>query len=157
MIKESLTVDEVREKLTRYCVYQDRCQWEVERKLNEFNLISEAKDQIIVYLIQNDFLNEERFTKSFVRGKFSQKKWGVNKISLELKKRNIPPNLIKIGLEEIEYEDYLKVIKDLYNTKKNLLKSEKNSLKKKAKIRNFLLQKGFENELIYDLLRYDKN
>ncbi|MDD3458503.1 MAG: regulatory protein RecX [Weeksellaceae bacterium] len=155
MLKEVLTVDEIREKLAKYCVYQDRCQWEVEQKFNEFNLIPEAKDQIMIYLIQNDFVNEERFAKNFVRSKFNQKKWGVNKISMELKKRKIPVNLIRIAMEEIDKESYMSTLNQLYNTKKYSLKHERDSLKKKGKIRRYLLQKGYESELIYELLRFD--
>lgn len=153
--KQGLTVDEIRDKIAKYCAYQDRCHWEVEQKFREFNLIPEAKDQIIIYLIENGFLNEERFTKSFVRGKFNQKKWGINKISVELKKRNIPVQLIRIGLEEIDNTEYIETLTDLYEKKKESLKGERDSLKKKSKIRRFLLQKGYESELIYDLLRYD--
>lgn len=155
MLKESFTVDEIREKLAKYCVYQDRCHQEVEMKMKEYMLIPEAKDQILIYLIQNDYLNEERFAKSFARGKFNQKKWGMNKISVELKKRGIPVNLIRTALEEIDGDAYLEVLERLYNEKKNSLKSERDSLKKKAKIRRYLLQKGYESDLIYNLIRYD--
>lgn len=155
MLKESFTVDEIREKLAKYCVYQDRCHQEVEMKMKEYMLIPEAKDQILIYLIQNDFLNEERFAKSFARGKFNQKKWGMNKISVELKKRGIPLNLIRTALEEIDGDAYLEVLEQLYTDKKNSLKSERDSLKKKAKIRRYLLQKGYESDLIYNLIRHD--
>ncbi len=144
----SFTVNEIRDKLAKYCAYQDRCHWEVENKLNEFNLIPEAKDEIIIYLIENKFLNEERFAKSFARGKFSQKNWGRIKIRSELKKRKIPMKLIETGLNEIDENDYLQTLKNLFEKKKESLKNERESFKKKAKIRNYLLQKGFESELI---------
>lgn len=153
--QQGLTIEEVRDKIANYCAYQDRCQWEVDQKFKEFNLIPEAKDEIMIYLIQNNFLNEERFAKSFVRGKFNQKKWGINKISVELKKRNIPVNLIRAGLDELDKTEYLETLNDLYLKKKESLKGERDSLKKKAKIRRYLLQKGYESELIHDLLRYD--
>lgn len=150
---KSFTVQEIQEKLASYCAYQDRCQWEVENKLREFNLIPEARDQILIYLIQNKFLNEERFAKSFARGKFYQKNWGKIKIRIELKKRKIPSKLIESSLREIDEEDYLKTLRHLFEKKKNSLISERESFKKKAKIRNYLLQKGFESEIIADLLR----
>lgn len=150
---KSFTVQEIQEKLASYCAYQDRCQWEVENKLREFNLIPEARDQILIYLIQNKFLNEERFAKSFARGKFYQKNWGKIKIRIELKKRKIPSKLIESSLSEIDEEDYLKTLRHLFEKKKNSLISERESFKKKAKIRNYLLQKGFESEIIADLLR----
>ncbi len=155
MLTKTLTVDEIRDKLAKFCVYQDRCHWDVEQKFREFKLIPEAKDEILIYLIQNDFLNEERFAKSFVRGKFNQKKWGINKISVELKKRDIPLNIIKIALEEIDMKNYKQTLAELYNNKKSQVENEQDDLKKKAKIRRFLLQKGYESELIYELMRFD--
>lgn len=145
---KSFTVTEIRDKLAKYCAYQERCQWEVENKLNEFNLIPEAWDEIMIYLIQNKFLNEERFAKSFARGKFNQKNWGRIKIRVELKKRKIPTKLIEAALKEIDENDYWETLKNLYEKKKNTLKSERESFKKKAKIRNYLLQKGYEADLI---------
>lgn len=150
---QSFTVNEIRDKLAKYCAYQDRCHWEVENKMAEFNLIPEAKDEIIIYLIQNKFLNEERFTKSFVQGKFNQKNWGRIKIRMELRKRKIPPKMIESALYEIDEEEYLKTLQNLFEKKKNSLKTERDSFKKKAKIRNYLLQKGFESEIITELLR----
>jgi len=120
----------------------------VENKLAEFNLIPEAKDEIIIYLSQHKFLNEERFAKSFARGKFNQKNWGRVKIKSELKKRKIPPKLIESALKEIDEEDYLLTLKKLFEKKKESLRSERESFKKKAKIRNYLLQKGFESDII---------
>ena len=149
----SFTFDEIKEKLANFCVYQDRCHWDVEKKMREYDLIPEAKDEIFIYLIQNNFLNEERFVKSFVRGRFNQKKWGRNKIKMALKQRQIPEQLIRIGFKEIDEGEYLKVLKELFVKKQEELKSETNSFKKKQKLRNYLLQKGFENELIFDLMR----
>lgn len=151
--QKAFTVSEIRDKLAKYCAYQDRCHWEVENKLNEFHLIPEGRDEIIIYLIQNNFLNEERFTKSFVRGKFNQKNWGKIKIKSELKKRKIPSKLIDIALKEINSEDYFSRLEELFEKKKETLKSERESFKKKAKIRSYLLQKGYESDLILELLR----
>lgn len=148
---KSFTVDEIREKLMKYCAYQDRCHWEVERKLAEFNLIPEAYDEILIYLIENKFLNEERFVHSFVRGKFKLKKWGRIKIQIELKKRKIPTKLIAEALKSIDEIEYTTTLEELFKKKKESLRSEKESFKKKAKIRNFLLQKGYESELIYEI------
>lgn len=149
----SLTVNEIRDKLAKYCAYQDRCHWEVENKMTEFNLIPEAKDEIMIYLIQHNFLSEERFARSFVRGKFNQKNWGKIKIRMGLKKRKIPSKLIESVLSEIDQKDYMETLQSLFEKKKNTLKNERESLKKKVKIRNYLLQKGFESEIIADLLR----
>lgn len=144
----SFTVTEIRDKLAKYCAYQDRCHWEVENKLNEFNLIPEAKDEIIIYLIQNNFLNEERFAKNFARGKFNQKNWGKIKIRSELKKRKIPSKLIESALKEIDVDEYFSKLEGLLEKKKESLRAERESFKKKTKIRNYLLQKGYESDLI---------
>lgn len=146
--QKGFTVSEIRDKLAKYCTYQDRCHWEVEQKLNEFNLIPEGRDEIIIYLIQNNFLNEERFSKNFARGKFNQKNWGRIKIKSELKKKKIPANLIQIALKEIDSDNYFSTLEELFQKKKESLKSERESFKKKAKIRNYLLQKGYESDLI---------
>lgn len=146
--QKSYTVAEIRDRLAKYCAYQDRCQWEVENKFTEFNLIPEARDEIMIYLIQNKFLNEERFAKSFARGKFNQKNWGKIKIRIELKKRKIPTKLIETALKEIDENDYWETLKILFEKKKETLRSERESFKKKAKIRNYLLQKGYEADLI---------
>lgn len=153
MDQKYFSIDEIRDKMAKYCEYQDRCHWEVEKKMREFILIPEVRDDILIYLIQNDFLNEERFVKSFVRGKFNQKKWGKVKIRVELKQRNIPSKLIDEGLKEIDESIYREVLQELFEKKLESLKSERDSFKKKGKLRNYLLQKGYESEMIYDLLR----
>src|SRR5690606_23380424 len=121
--------------------------------MREFNLIPEAYDTIMIYLIQNGFLNEERFARSFVRGKFNQKSWGRIKIRVELKKRKIPAKMIESALSEIDEVNYLQTLENLFEKKKQSLKNERESFKKKAKIRNYLLQKGYESEIIAGLLR----
>ena len=87
--KKSYTVDELQKKMEYYCVYQDRCHQEVERKMNEHQLIPEAQEKILLYLMQHNFLNEERFSKSFARGKFRIKNWGKQRITRALKSKNI--------------------------------------------------------------------
>ena len=97
----NFTVDEIEFKLKQYCSYQDRCHNEVEKKLKTFDVIPEAREQIIIKLINENYLNETRFSKSFVRGKFKIKNWGKRKIILELKSRNVSSYNIKEGLKEI--------------------------------------------------------
>ena len=82
--KKIFAFKEIKQKLVNYCVYQDRCHYEVELKMREFVLIPEAKDEILLYLIQENYLNEERFAKSYARGKFYIKRWGKNKIKQNL-------------------------------------------------------------------------
>nr|WP_276516747.1 regulatory protein RecX [Ornithobacterium rhinotracheale] len=137
--------------MARYCAYQDRCHWEVEQKLKEFFLIPEAKDEVILTLMQHNFLNEERFAHSFVRGKFNQKQWGRLKITQELKKRNIGTRLINEALKQIDSQDYLKTLTDLMEKKADRI-TYKNEYDKRTKLTRYLMQKGYEYELIKECL-----
>lgn len=133
----------------QFCAYRDRSHKEVEEQLKEMNMIPAAKEQIIIQLMQEDFLNEERFARSFVRGKFRMKKWGRVKIKQELKLREISNPIIKLGLTEIDETDYLKTLGELSEKKLASIK-EPNPYKKKKKIADFLLQKGYESQLVFE-------
>ena len=148
MQNKVFTVDEIKRKLEQYCVYQDRCHKEVEQKMREYNLIPEDKEMILLSLLQDNFLNEERFAKSFARGKFRIKHWGKQRIVRELKFRNISSYNIKTALKEIDVQDYLKTIYSI-TEKRNEAISEPNIYKRKRKLIDFLMRKGYENELIY--------
>ena len=146
--KKSFTVEQIKHKIENYCVYQDRCHKEVERKMAEYNLIPEAKELILLSLMKDDFLNEERFSKSFARGKFRIKNWGKQRIVRELKFRDISAYNIKTALKEIEEEEYVKTIYSITENRNNVI-SEPNIYKRKKKLVDFLMRKGFENELIF--------
>lgn len=148
MQNKVFTVDEIKRKLEQYCVYQDRCHKEVEQKMREYNLIPEAKEMILLSLLQDNFLNEERFAKSFARGKFRIKHWGKQRIVRELKFRDISSYNIKTALKEIDEQEYLKTIYSI-TEKRNEAISEPNIYKRKRKLIDFLMRKGYENELIY--------
>ncbi len=135
------------EKLQRYCAYQDRCHKEVRSKLLDLGMYGDDLEDIIVSLIQDDFLNEERFARSYARGKFRMKKWGRVKITRELKFRNISPYCLKKGLSEINEEEYLGVLMELLVKKSGSLR-EKDRYKKRKKLFDYALNKGFETELI---------
>lgn len=152
MDKKSLTVEEILQKIVNYCVYQERCHHEVQQKMATYDLIPEAQDYIISFLLEHNFLNEERFAKSYVRSKFNQKKWGKNKIRLELKRRQIQEKLIAKSLQEIEDELYIKTLQELFEKKYSELRSEKNHWKKKQKIYQYLTAKGYESDLIINVL-----
>ena len=150
--KLTYTVEEAKRKLEKYCIYQDRCHKEIDQKLYEMSMIEEAKNVIILHLMEHDFVNEERFSKSYARGKFRIKKWGKQRIIRELKFRNISDYNIKSALKEIDEEEYLKTLENLAQKKMELI-SEKNPYKKSHKVTNFLLYRGFENNLVYDIVR----
>ena len=104
---EALSIQQIQGKLEYYCAYQERCYKEVEEKLYSFKISAAEKEQILIYLIENNFINEERFAQSFVRGKHNYKFWGKNRIVNELKFRNISSRIITIALKEIPEETYL--------------------------------------------------
>lgn len=146
--KKSFTVDEIKRKLEQYCVYQDRCHKEVELKMRDYELIPEAKEMIFLSLMQDNFLNEERFAKSFARGKFRIKNWGKQRIIRELKFKDISAYNIKTALKEIDEQAYLNTVYAITEKRSNSI-SETNNYKKKKKLIDFLMRKGFENELIF--------
>ena len=149
--KKSYTVHEIKQKIEHYCIYQDRCHKEVEEKIKSYNLIPEAREMILLSLMKDNFLNEERFAKSFARGKFRIKHWGKNRIVNELKMRDISSYNIKTALKEIEEKDYLKTIYTITENRNNVI-SETNQYKRKKKLIDFLLRKGFETDLIFKVV-----
>ncbi len=147
--KTTYTVDEALKKLEYYCSYQERCHKEVEDKLNKMSMIPAAKEKIILHLIEHNFLNEERFTKSFARGKFRIKKWGKQRIIRELKFRGVSKYNIDTALKEITEEDYLETFNDLADKKFNLI-TETNPFKKRKKLIDYLLYRGWETHMVFD-------
>ena len=145
----SYTLDEARKKLESYCAYQDRCHKEVNQKLKDMGMIPSAIDQIIYALIQDNFLNEERFSKSFARGKFNIKRWGKNRIINELKQRGISKYNITTALKEIDEDDYLETLTVLAQKRLNAI-SEKNIQKRRKKLADYLLYRGWESHLVYE-------
>lgn len=150
MEKKSFTFDEIKQKLANYCVYQDRCHAEVEQKMREFLLIDEAKEEIILYLMKEKYLNEERFTRSYIRGKFYIKHWGRNKIKMNLKQKQISEKLINMCFDEIDEEDYFKTIKRIYEDYSSKQKGLQ-EYQKKSKTIKYLMSRGFEYEKIIDI------
>lgn len=146
---KSYSVQEATKKLERYCAYQERCHKEVIEKLRGMRMIPEAIDQIVAHLIQENFLNEERFAQSFARGKFNIKKWGKNRIVRELQLRDISAFNIKSALKEINPETYLESLDELAQKRLDAIK-ERNPQKRKKKLADYLLYRGWETHLVYD-------
>lgn len=145
------SVAEIKRKIEQYCIYQDRCHKEVEQKMRDYNLIPEAKEMILLDLLKDNFLNEERFAKSFARGKFRIKKWGKQRIVRELKFKEISAYNIKTALKEINEQEYIKTIYTITENRNAVIK-EPNIYKRKRKLIDFLMRKGFESELIYKVV-----
>ena len=147
--QKSYTIDEALSKLQKYCAYQDRCHKEVEQKLKQMRMIPEAIEIIIVALIEDNHLNEERFAKAFVRGKFNIKKWGKIRLTSELKQRQLSKYIIKIALQEIDPNAYLQTFHTLAENKAATL-TEIDPWKKKKKLADYLFYRGWESHLVYD-------
>ena len=147
--RKTYTIEEALKKLQNYCSYQERCHQEVQQKLKEMHMIPEAIDFITVQLIQDNFLNEERFAKTYVRGKFIIKKWGRHRLTLELKKKNVSKNNINQALKEIDEQEYIDTFNSLAEKRLKSIK-EPNKLKKKKKLTDYLLYRGWESHLVYD-------
>ena len=147
--KKSYTVEEALSKLQKYCSYQDRCHKEVEQKLKAMRMIAEASDQIIMALIHGDYLNEERFTLAFVRGKFKIKKWGRHRLTSELKQRNISKYLIDKALKQISEVAYKATFESLVHKKVASITGV-SAIKKKKKLADYLLYRGWESSMVYE-------
>ncbi|TQO39284.1 regulatory protein [Arenibacter algicola] len=147
--KNSFSVDEATRKLEGYCAYQDRCHKEVISKLREMNMIPQAIDLIVGHLIQENFLNEERFARSFARGKFKIKKWGKNRIVNELKHRDISKYNITTALKEIESKEYLNTFNALASKRLSEIR-EKDLQKRRKKLADYLLYRGWESGMVYE-------
>ena len=152
MDSKSLSLSEILQKIEYYCSYQERCHVEVNEKLKGFSISSEEKNQIIVHLINENFLNEERFASVFTISKFHQKKWGKIRIKNELKARKISEYLITKSLKEIPLEEYETTFLTLSEKFWDTI-TEKNPLKKRKKCCDYLLRKGWESDLVYEKVK----
>ena len=150
--RKQLTKEQALQKIKHYCAYQERCHAEVKEKLYSFGLWKKDVEEIMSQLIEENYLNEERFARLFAGGKFRMKQWGRVKIKYELRQKQVSEYCIKMGLKEISESDYLKTLKKLAEEKWKTLKSEKNIFVKKSKTMNYLLQKGYEPQLVNELL-----
>ena len=141
------------QKAKYYCAYQERSHAEVKKKLYGFGLYKNEVEILLSRLIEENYLNEERFAIAFAGGKFRIKQWGKTKIKYELKMRQIGDYNIKKALSQIEEEDYLKTLQKLAAEKLATLKSEKNIFIRKSKLQNYLVGKGYEFNLIGEIVR----
>lgn len=145
----ALSPKEVRSKMEHYCAYQERCHAEVQQKLREYTITTAEKDEIIVSLLQNNYLNEERFALLFAVSKFHQKKWGKVRIKNELKARQLSDYLIQKALKEINPAEYEETFEQLATLQWEQIR-EINALKKKKKFCDYLLRKGWESDRIIE-------
>ena len=147
-----ITPDQVLDKMAKYCAYQERCVKDVKDKLKIFDISEEEKTKILDYLLDNRFVNDERFAKSFVRGKVNQSGWGLNKIRFHLVQKGIAKEIIDEALGQTDDEVYRQRLIDILKTKSKTVKAE-NNFEKKRKLAAYAMQKGFEGSLVWKVLK----
>lgn len=144
---------DLRTMITRYCQYQDRCQKEVRNKLYENGARKDEVEELLIELIGIKLIDEERYARNFARGKFRIKNWGRKKIVYELRQDQISDYCIKKGLSEIDEDEYVQTLERLAERKMPDIKKEQNVFARRAKLQRYLTQKGYENELVTDILK----
>jgi regulatory protein len=150
--KKNYTKKEALIKIAAYCAYQERNHQEVRSKLFSYGLEPDEADEIIIQLSAEKLLDEERYAKSYVRGKYSLKRWGRRKILQGLKAQGISDYCVRQGLKEIDAEVYEENLKYLLD-KKDRTEKEKNPMLRKHKLAYYLMSKGYENDLVQDALK----
>ena len=147
--KRVYTIIEANKNIRYYCSFQERCRLDVKQKLLGWGILGNLIPNIIMKLIDEDYINEERYARSFCRGKFRIKKWGKKKIEFELKKKYLSDDHINIGMEEIESSEYLEELDRQIDKKNNLIK-EKTFFNKRNILANYLIDRGFETQLVWN-------
>ena len=135
----------------KWCAYSERCVSELDKKLESWGLSQKDKDRVIDELVEQDFLNEKRFANSYVRGKFNINKWGRHKIRMSMRATNIFEEEIESSLKKIDASEYRKTAQNLIERKHNdLRKVDERS--RKSKIYYYMLSKGYESDIIFEIL-----
>ena len=143
---------DVLDKMAKYCAYQERCVKDVSDKLKTFDISEKEREEILNYLINNRFVNDKRFAQAFVRGKINQSGWGLNKIRYHLMQKGIDKETIAEALGQTDEETYRQRLVDILNTKAKTVKAE-NAFEKNRKLAAYAMQKGFEANLVWDVLK----
>lgn len=142
--------DSVLKKILHYCSYQDRCVSEVKTKISTFEISSSDKERIMQLLINEGFIDDERFAHTFVRSKINLKKWGVNKIRMSLKMKGISDEIISEALSEIDRDFYREDLMKILKAKKI---NESDDFKRKMKLAQYAIQKGYEPALVWEMIK----
>lgn len=142
--------DAILKKVLHYCAYQDRCTHEVRTKLATFDMSDSDKEKIVKLLVDEGYIDDERYASTFVRSKIHLKKWGVNKIRMSLKMKGISEEIISNALSEIDPEIYKDELIKVLKAKKI---NESDPYKKKAKLAQYAIQKGYEPSLVWEIVK----
>ena len=149
---QPLTPDQVLDKMAKYCAYQERCVKDVRDKMKTFDIPEGEKAEILEYLIDNRFVSDDRFARSFVRGKINQSGWGLNKIRFHLMQKGIAKETIDEALGQTDEETYRQRLINILKVKAKTIKAE-NDFEKKRKLAAYAMQKGFEGGLVWEVLK----
>ena len=152
MASKPLSSDQLLDKMAKYCAYQERCVKDVTDKLKTFEISEKERKDILTYLIDNRFVNNERFAKAFVHGKINQSGWGLNKIRFHLMQKGIEKGLIDKALQAFDEEIYRQRLLEVLMTKAKTVKAA-NDFEKKRKLAAYAMQKGFEGNLVWEVLK----
>jgi len=155
--RKSVGKEQALQKIRHYCGYQERCHAEVKEKLYSFGLYKQEIEEMISTLIEENYLNEERFAQHFAGGKFRMKQWGRKRIEYELKQKQLSDYCIRKGLKEIDENDYRKTLGKLAEQKWDQLKEEDNIYSKRKKLSDYLVQKGYEYSYISEVVHSVSN
>ena len=149
-----LSTDQVLDKMAKYCAYQERCVKDVTDKLKTFDVSEKVREEVLNYLIDNRFIDNKRFAKAFVRGKINQSGWGLNKIRFHLIQKGIDKETIEEALHDTDEEVYRQRLIEILTTKAKTVKAE-NGFEKKRKLAAYAMQRGFETDMIWEILKED--
>lgn len=153
-MSKPLSPDQILDKMAKYCAYQERCVKDVIEKLKTFDINPKDEKEILNYLIDNRFVNNERFARSFVRGKINQNGWGLNKIRFHLIQKDIDKKTIENALQSYDDEAYRQRLIEVLNSKAKTVKAA-NDFEKKRKLAAYAMQRGFEASLVWEILKED--
>ena len=154
--QKNILIEEILNKMRKYCAFQERCVSDVKKKIDKFLVSKKDKIQIINSLTIEKYIDEERFAISYCQGKFNIKKWGKQKIKNELIKKKISQENIETAINSISKTDYIKSINNLIILKTKFIK-DTDVFNRNGKLARFLLQKGYESDIIWDQISKNKN
>lgn len=150
--KTVYTHEQALEALQHYCAYQDRCHKEVRDKLRELGYGGDEAEVVITDLIQEDYLNEERYARSYARGKFRMKRWGRYRIRAELRKRDVSDYCIRKGLEEIEEDDYFDTLCRELERRNAGEKAGLHPYLRRRKLADYMVKRGYEAGMVWSAI-----
>ena len=146
------TAEQALEALQHYCAYQDRCHQEARAKLHELGYYGDPAEEVIADLIREKYLDEERFARSYARGKFKMKRWGRYRIRAELKKRDISAYCIKKAMTEIGDGEYYATLCQELERRDGVEKAGQHPYLRRRKLADYMVKRGYESGLVWQAI-----